>query len=199
MRSSSNTGAEWLSADNVHLPRAKSLWDHRGNKVNKIKKPQLMAVPVWGLIWLLLKALWEEIITIIIIRARCSLPYGTSLALKAKWDNLVCGALLRITALPPQYKWICHLPMDTDSTVRCSSPLIYYGVSDECFFNTITRGYGFTVDHLVVVSVWKAISMQLDNYELIWDAFPFIRKGGPIISSPNTEPQWLIFIVLRGV
>ncbi len=35
-----------------------------------------------GHIWLLLKALWEEIITIIIIRARCSLLYVASLTLK---------------------------------------------------------------------------------------------------------------------
>lgn len=49
-----------------------------------------------GHIWLLLKALWEEIITIIIIRARCSLPYVASLTLKAKWDNLLCAKFLRL-------------------------------------------------------------------------------------------------------
>lgn len=49
-----------------------------------------------GHIWLLLKALWEEIITIFIIRARCSLPYVASLTLKAKWDNLLCAKFLRL-------------------------------------------------------------------------------------------------------
>lgn len=49
-----------------------------------------------GHIWLLLKVLWEEIITIIIIKARCSLPYVASLTLKAKWDNLLCANLLRL-------------------------------------------------------------------------------------------------------
>ncbi len=49
-----------------------------------------------GHIWLLLKALWEEIITIIIIRARCSLLYVASLTLKAKWDNLLCAKFLRL-------------------------------------------------------------------------------------------------------
>ncbi len=49
-----------------------------------------------GHIWLLLKALWEEIITIIIIRSRCSLPYVASLTLKAKWDSLLCAKFLRL-------------------------------------------------------------------------------------------------------